>query len=216
MFIDCSRRLILWSQTSCWFIMCWSQTKLKPLNEAEAAERYVESCAYFLAKVGEIMMLNPLEVFNVLDPLSARVSFPQNRGWWWCWWCWWWWWWWWWWWCHVWLYGRYGLFCQGLVRPASKNPIVTDRLLYTWNEFYAFRSSTAAVSCCRSRSLRFHELLRFVVCQGVACLATDLPRRTKYFVWVLLQRRQRLWRGALYLSVSASYWQEWARSRLVP
>eukprot|EP00434_Breviolum_minutum_P036627 symbB.v1.2.032459.t1/scaffold3893.1/size48745/4 len=88
---------------------------------SEPATWYVESCAYFLAKVGEIMMLNPLEVFNVLDPLSARV----------------------------------------------------------------------------------------------ACLATDLPRRTKYFVWVLLQRRQRLWRGALYLSVSASYWQEWARSRLV-
>lgn len=34
--------------------------------------RYVEGCAYFLSKVGEIMMLNPLEVFNVLDPLSAR------------------------------------------------------------------------------------------------------------------------------------------------
>eukprot|EP00438_Fugacium_kawagutii_P018695 Skav214159 [mRNA] locus=scaffold945:118884:123031:- [translate_table: standard] len=34
-------------------------------------------------------------------------------------------------------------------------------------------------------------------------------------VWVLLQRRQRLWRGALYLSVSAGYWEEWARSRLV-
>ena len=32
----------------------------------------MEACAYFLAKVGEIMALNPLEVFNVLDPLSAR------------------------------------------------------------------------------------------------------------------------------------------------
>lgn len=87
----------------------------------EPATWYVEGCAYFLSKVGEIMMLNPLEVFNVLDPLSARV----------------------------------------------------------------------------------------------ACLARELPRRTKFFVWVLLERRQRLWRGALYLSVSASYWQEWARSRLV-
>lgn len=36
--------------------------------------RYVEGCAFFLAKVGEIMMLNPLEVFNVLDPLSARAT----------------------------------------------------------------------------------------------------------------------------------------------
>ena len=35
--------------------------------------RYVESCAYFLARVGEIIMLNPLEVFNVLDPLSASA-----------------------------------------------------------------------------------------------------------------------------------------------
>mmetsp|Transcript_47633 Transcript_47633/g.75809 ORF Transcript_47633/g.75809 Transcript_47633/m.75809 type:complete len:233 (+) Transcript_47633:3-701(+) len=87
----------------------------------EPATWYVEGCAYFLSKVGEIMMLNPLEVFNVLDPLSARV----------------------------------------------------------------------------------------------ACLARELPRRTKFFVWVLLERRQRLWRGALYLSVSALYWQEWARSRLV-
>lgn len=87
----------------------------------EPATWYVEGCAYFLSKVGEIMMLNPLEVFNVLDPLSARV----------------------------------------------------------------------------------------------ACLARELPRRTKFFVWVLLERRQRLWRGALYLSVSASYWHRWARSRLV-
>lgn len=42
-------------------------------DQCKAANlRYVEGCAYFVAKVGEIMMLNPLEVFNVLDPLSAR------------------------------------------------------------------------------------------------------------------------------------------------
>ncbi|CAJ1387868.1 unnamed protein product [Effrenium voratum] len=87
----------------------------------DPAAWYVEACAYFLAKVGEIMALNPLEVFNVLDPLSARVG----------------------------------------------------------------------------------------------CLARNLPRRTQHFVWVLLRRRHRLWRGALYLSVSQSYWQDRARSRLV-
>ncbi|CAK9058036.1 Rae1-like protein, partial [Durusdinium trenchii] len=90
-------------------------------GQNDPASWYVEGCAYFVAKVGEIMMLNPLEVFNVLDPLSARV----------------------------------------------------------------------------------------------ACLARQLPRRTMRFIWILLQRRQRLWRGALYLSVSSNYWQEWARSRLV-
>lgn len=40
------------------------------------------------------MMLNPLEVFNVLDPLSARVSFAKTPGM---------------------MMLRCGLFCQGLV-----------------------------------------------------------------------------------------------------
>ncbi|CAE7383370.1 unnamed protein product [Symbiodinium pilosum] len=88
---------------------------------AEPAGWYVESCAYFLARVGEIMMLNPLEVFNVLDPLTARL----------------------------------------------------------------------------------------------ASLARRLPRRTKSFVWLLLRRRELMWRGTVQLAVSSAYWQAYSGARLV-
>ena len=64
--------------------LCPWLVKMLVATVTKTSPRYVEACAYFLAKVGEIMMLNPLEVFNVLDPLSARhsiIDFLQA----WCW-----------------------------------------------------------------------------------------------------------------------------------
>jgi len=90
-------------------------------RQRETAGWYVESVAYFLARVGEIMMLNPLEVFNVLDPLTTRL----------------------------------------------------------------------------------------------ASLARRLPHRTKSFIWLLLRRRELLWRGSLHLAVGPRYWQAFAGARLV-
>eukprot|EP00439_Symbiodinium_sp_Y106_P038369 s6715_g4.t1 len=56
----------------CLLDTAWALTECA--GNSEPAGWYVESCAYFLARVGEIIMLNPLEVFNVLDPLSARLA----------------------------------------------------------------------------------------------------------------------------------------------
>ncbi|CAE7680634.1 RAE1 [Symbiodinium sp. CCMP2592] len=103
----------------CLLDTAWALTECA--GNSEPAGWYVESCAYFLARVGEIIMLNPLEVFNVLDPLSARL----------------------------------------------------------------------------------------------ASLARQLPRRTKSFVWLLLRRREMMWRGSLQLSISPSYWQAYSGARLV-
>ena len=104
-------------------------------------------------------MLNPLEVFNVLDPLSARDLLKQKV-------------------------------CFKIFQNDIKVYVKCYIKVYV-------------------KMFQKHFCLR-----GVGCLARQLPQRTKTFIWVLLQRRQRLWRGALYLSVSASYWEEWARSRL--